>query len=190
MRPGACLCGGPEIKASCRNHQQTTQGACPNRPLPWRRGDYPLPTPETARRGSYSPAKKRSRTLGGRGIFDSWFALPAPQDGVGQDARTEQQRGRGQQDGRTTAGRELAVRGFFHHHGGLFHHGCVVLRQGHRRKDQHNQESGRSQKYRSLHSVLLLYSIFQTVYKTFSSREGYPQCTEPKRKSLHYLNNF
>src|SRR5215213_1082018 len=118
------------------------------------------------------------------------LALPAAQNSVGQDARPEQKRRSGQKNRRATAARQILIRGGLFHGGGFFHHGGVVLRQRNRREDQHHQKSSRGQEYRSLHPVPPSLLHLPDGLQTFSSREGYPQCTEPKRKSLHYLNTF
>src|SRR5215203_2383704 len=69
-------------------------------------------------------SKKSSRAPGGAGSTSFEFVLPATQDRVGQDTRTEQQRGRGQENSRATAGRERGSTSGHHRRA------RVVTRQG------------------------------------------------------------
>src|SRR5215217_2443958 len=101
-----------------------------------------------------SPGSRRAGPFVDRPLLCSSWNLPAPQNRVGQDARPKKQRGRRQQDGRTTALRNTASlpTGNRRHHGSVLSH-C------HRHQDQHGQESGHSQKYCPLHPVLLLSTL-------------------------------
>jgi hypothetical protein len=98
--------------------------------------------PRNDETGEYSSVPKRDPAPSRARDPPSYeFVLPTAQDRVGQDARTKQQRGRGQKDGRTTAHRERRARGFRYrrrHLGG-------ALRKGYRRQNQHDQKSSRSQ---------------------------------------------
>src|SRR5215217_8997914 len=134
------------------------------------------PSPATDKENPAPPTR-------GHGMPKFWSMLPAAQDGVRQNARAEQQRGRRQEDRRATAARKrrlgLATRGLGRPHrpatrglGLPLHHGGV-LRQRNGRQDQHDQESGRSQEYRPLHPVLLFYVVFKSAcICPSSSREG------------------
>src|SRR5215218_2681252 len=121
-----------------------------------------------------SPGSRRAGPFVDRPLLCSSWNLPAPQNRVGQDARPEKQRGRRQQDGRTTALRNAspAARWRNRPHSSSHHHGGV-LTHCHRHQDQHGQESGHSQKNCPIHPVLLLSTLsLKWPALVFSTGEG------------------